>query len=90
MKEKTKIVTLEGTTELSNKELIRCLMVTRPDTHAGLYCVYRLTAHPDNLGPSVFDASDEFDGAEEGEEIVLTLALMTEEELAGLGDFDGW
>lgn len=60
---------------------IACVEVTRPDTHAGLFCIYRLAG---------FSAADELDGEEEGGSIVLTLRLMTPEELEALPDFDGW
>lgn len=37
-----------------------------------------------------FSASDEMDGAEEGEQIVLTLKILTDQEFEDLGDFEGW
>ncbi len=60
---------------------IACVEVTRPETHAGMYCIYRLAS---------FSAADELDGEEEGGRIVLTLRLMTEEEINELPDFEGW
>lgn len=58
-----------------------CIQVTRPDTHAGMFCVWKA---------SEFSAVDEFDGAEEDEQVVLTLKFMTDEEFVALGDFEGW
>lgn len=55
--------------------------VTRPDTHLGLSCYWPING---------FSAADEMDGAEEGESIVLTLRLMTQQEFYDLGDFEGW
>lgn len=63
-------------------EKIRCVAVTRPETHGPhLHCVYRLSG---------FDAAAEFDGADEGESITLTLKMMTEDEIDALPDFNGW
>lgn len=64
-----------------SKAKIPCVKVTRPDTHVGLYCLYRLSG---------FSAADELDGAEDGESIVLTYCEMTPEELEALPDFGGW
>jgi hypothetical protein len=61
---------------------IPCVAVTRPETHGPkLACIYPLKA---------FSASDEFDGADEGESITLTLKMMTEDEVNNLPDFEGW
>jgi len=70
-------------------ETYACVEVTRPDTHAGLTCIYLLEPC-EGANASLFDASAEFDGAEVGESIVLTLARYTASELRGLEDFDGW
>lgn len=58
-----------------------CVEVTRPETHPGLFCMWKIKN---------FSAADEMDGAEEGESIVLTLRLLTDEQFTDLGDFDGW
>ncbi len=60
---------------------IPCVKVTRPETHAGLWCVYRLAS---------FSAADEFDGAEVGEMITMELCEMTQAELDALPEFTGW
>ena len=61
---------------------IACVSVTRPETHgSGYKCISRLGS---------FDLGCEFDGAEEGESITITLKFLTEEEIRALPDFDGW
>src|ERR1700722_13154052 len=55
--------------------------VTRPDTHAGLICVWPFDG---------FSATDEMDGAEDGESSTLPLRMMTDEEFKALGEFEGW
>lgn len=57
------------------------VQVERRDTHPGLSCYWPIAA---------FSATDELDGAEEGEEITLTFRMMTAQEFEDLGDFDGW
>ncbi len=61
---------------------IPCVKVARPESHGPkLWCAYPLAA---------FSASDEFDGAEDGESITLTYCEMTQEALDALPEFDGW
>jgi hypothetical protein len=63
-------------------EQIPCVKVTRPDTHGPQFgCVYRLKE---------FSAADEFDGAEEGESVTLTLIFMVEDDVKNLPEFEGW
>ena len=63
-------------------ENVKCVKVTRPATHGDKYgCYYALAG---------FSAVDEFDGAEDGEEVVLTLVTMTREQFDKLEDFSGW
>jgi hypothetical protein len=63
-------------------EKVRCVKVTRPDSHGErYYCLYRLAS---------FSASDEFDGAENGERITLELCELTEGELSAIPEFEGW
>ncbi len=66
---------------MSDETKIACIEVTRPETHAGLCCIYRLKD---------FDIQAEMDGEEDGGSIVLTLRMMTEQEVKDLPDFDGW
>jgi len=67
---------------MSTEEKVKCVRVTRPDSHGAKYfCIYRLAS---------FSAADEFDGAENGEQIVLELCEMTEAALKELPDFEGW
>jgi hypothetical protein len=55
-------------------------VVTRPDLFGKQFCVYR-----------TWDAVEsEFDGAELGDTIHVTLKHMTQEELEALPDFEGW
>ncbi len=60
---------------------IPCVKVTRPDTHGNLWCLYE---------SAKFNATDEFDGAEVGEQIVLEYCEMTREELDKIPEFTGW
>lgn len=60
---------------------IACVKVTRPDTHGNLWCLYEAAK---------FNAADEFDGAEVGEQIVLEYCEMTREELNAIPEFTGW
>lgn len=62
-------------------EKVPVVIVTRPATHGAQKCICALSA---------FSASDEFDGADDGESITLTLGHMTKLELAKLPDFEGW
>lgn len=56
--------------------------VTRPESHGITFgCIYPIAS---------FSASDEFDGAEIGDTIKLTLVEMSKEEVEKLGDFTGW
>ena len=55
-------------------------IVTRPD-FGKTFCVYR-------TWEAVKDG--EFDGAEDGEIIYVTMKMMTPEELDALPDFEGW
>ena len=72
----------EGRPEIKNRDgKIACVEVTRPETHGGLYCIWPLSG---------FSAADELDGAEDGESIVVTLKMMTQEEFDGLSPFEGW
>lgn len=66
---------------MSEEIKIACVEITRPDTHPGLSCIYRL---------SHFSAADEMDGSEEGDSVTLTLRMMTEQEIIDLPDFEGW
>ena len=58
-----------------------CIKVTRPETHGSDSCTYRF---------SNFDLEAEFDGAEMGESITLTIIAMTEQEIDDLPEFEGW
>ncbi len=71
---------------------VACVEVSRPDSHPGLTCIYTLEPENPALGinASPFDASSELDGAEDGDSIVLTLRMMSVEDLQNLGDFEGW
>lgn len=73
--------TYDGPLETDRSAQIQCVKVTRPDTHGGQYCVFPLAG---------FSAADEFDGAEIGESITLTLCAMTEAEFDALPEFNGW
>lgn len=66
---------------MRDRSKIPCIEVKRPDTHGNQWCISRLRG---------FSVEDEFDGAEDGESIVMTLKLMTEAELDALPDFQGW
>ena len=66
---------------MDSENKIPYIEVTRPDTHAGLYCLWPLAN---------FSAADEMDGAEEGESITLTLRFLTPQEVKDLPDFEGW
>lgn len=67
---------------MSNEPKTACVKATRPDTHGPQFgCIYRL---------SEFSAKDEFDGAEDGESVLLTLTHMTEDEINNLPEFEGW
>jgi hypothetical protein len=56
--------------------------IRRPDSHGMKYvCVSDLKS---------FSLQDEYDGAEPGEVLHLTLVELTDEELLALGDFEGW
>jgi hypothetical protein len=60
--------------------MIEVFVVTRPD-FGKQFCVYRTWE----------DVKDgEFDGAEDGETIYVTMKMMTPEELDALPDFEGW
>ena len=59
---------------------VEVFMVTRPD-FGEQFCVYRTWE----------DVKDgEFDGAEDGDTIYVTLKTMTQYELDNLPDFEGW
>ena len=58
-----------------------CIKVTRPETHGDNSCIYRFSG---------FDLEAEFDGAEMGESITLTIIAMTEQEIDDLPEFEGW
>lgn len=57
------------------------VIVTRPDTHAGMSCTWWLKG---------FDVDAEFDSAEVGDRITLEYGEMTQAEFDALGEFDGW
>jgi len=60
--------------------MIEVFMVTRPE-FGNKFCVYRTWE----------DVKDgEFDGAEDGETIYVTMKMMTPEELDALPDLEGW
>ena len=60
--------------------MIEVFVVTRPD-FGKKFCIYRTWE----------DVKEgEFDGAEEGETIHVTMKMMTPEELEELPDFEGW
>jgi len=62
--------------------MVRCLSVTRPETHGEKYrCIYPLQS---------FSAADEFDGADPGEKITVELIEMTQEDFDKMDDFAGW
>ncbi len=60
---------------------IGCVKVTRPDSHAGLWCLSKLAG---------FDLAAEFDGCEVGETITIEYVLMTQDEIDALPEFEGW
>jgi hypothetical protein len=60
---------------------IACVVITRPDSHGGQSCIMPVAA---------FSAEDEFDGADDGDSVVLTLRTMTRQELDDLPEFEGW
>jgi len=57
----------------------KVFVVTRPD-HGSKFCVFRQWE----------DVEAEFDGAEMGDSITVTLKFMTQEELDAMPDFEGW
>lgn len=61
--------------------IIRCVKVTRPETHGAQNCIYSLDK---------FSAFDEFDGADPGEKIQLELLELPEDVFQALPDFTGW
>ena len=65
----------------TNDKIVNAYVVTRLDYAPGNSCTYR-------DGATLIDA--EFDGAEEGDSIVITLKRMTEDQLEKLPDFEGW
>jgi hypothetical protein len=64
----------------TNDRKIRVFKVTRPD-YPGNSCTYRDAA-------TAIDG--EFDGAEPGDTIHITLMEMSEDELERLPEFEGW
>lgn len=61
---------------------VLCVEVTRPDSKGRSdKCIWRYDK---------FTVDLEFDGAEVGDSITLTLAEMTEAELEELPEFEGW
>ncbi len=63
----------------SEQRKLPFLRVERPE--CGGFCIYPLRA---------FDAADEFDGAEAGEQIILEYVEMTQLEFDALPEFTGW
>lgn len=61
--------------------LIKCVKVTRPDSHAGLWCLSTLKG---------FSLEDEFDGTDVGETITIEYCELTQEEIDALPEFPGW
>jgi hypothetical protein len=59
--------------------ILRVFVVTRPDS-GGKFCVYRSWA----------EVETEFDGAELGSIIHVSLQEMTQKELDNLPNFEGW
>ena len=67
---------------MSDEPKFRYVKITRPDSHGEKFaCVYPLAA---------FSATDEFDGAEIGERIVLELCEFTQAEIDAMPEFEGW
>jgi len=64
----------------TNDKLVRVYTVTRKD-YPGNSCTYR------DAGTLI---DGEFDGAEIGDSISITLGQMTEHQLENLPDFEGW
>lgn len=55
---------------------------SRPQSHGEEYgCIYKIDA---------FSAKDEFDGADEGDAVVLTLVALKESEYNNISEFGGW
>lgn len=61
--------------------MVKTIKIERPETHGNQWCICRLNG---------FNLADEFDGAEIGEQILITYGEMEEEELNALPDFAGW
>jgi len=60
---------------------MKLIKIQRPDSHGQQSCTMPLKS---------FSCEDEFDGAEVGEEILLTLVEMSQEEYDQLPEFSGW
>lgn len=61
---------------------VRYVKVTRPATHGEKFGCWMPVEN--------FSASDEFDGAEVGERIVLELCELTRDEILAMPEFEGW
>jgi hypothetical protein len=59
---------------------IRCVKIERPDCSPGASCICRIE----------HSLVDEFEGAESGEQILVTYCELTKEEYDALPEFAGW
>jgi hypothetical protein len=62
-------------------EKLRVFEISRPDTHGRQSCTVAMGWN---------GLMDEFDGAEIGESITITLREMTQEAYDALPEFEGW
>ena len=63
------------------RDSVLCVKVSRPKTHGNEGYITSL---------SMFNAEDEFDGADPSDEITLTFCRLSDAEYAALPDFEGW
>jgi hypothetical protein len=63
----------------TNDQKVTVWRVNRPD-YGAKFCIFR----------SWGDVESEFDGADFGDEITVTMMQMTQDELEELPEFEGW
>jgi hypothetical protein len=73
-------VVQQGMGDAMSDELITVFMVTRPD-YGKTFCVYRTWGE-------VYEG--EFENAEDGEIIHITMKSLTKTEVDNLPEFEGW
>ncbi len=67
---------------MSEKQKVRCVKISRPETSGSLWALRQLNA--------TGILQDEFDGAEVGERIEVEYCELTQEEFDALPEFEGW